>query len=125
MSFISIEIIDSESGLEWCIPLKSRITILRGDSGRGKTEMVNIIRNNVFGVSIKSKLPLIVVDSSNWEILMLNTKESILIFDNMIEIESYRFYEIMEKTEHNDNYYLIIGREYIEDKYNSLNIIKE
>jgi len=114
MNFISIEIRDDDSGLEWSIPLERRITILRGDSGKGKTEMVRLLQSDVFGVTVESQLPIVVADNNNWQIILENTNNSIIILDDVESVATLKFAQLLKKTEDQGNYYLIIGREYLE-----------
>ncbi len=111
MSFISLEVNDVDTGLQWFIELKRRITILRGDSGIGKSELVKIIVSPPIGVEVKTTLDCVIADSSNWSAVLEGTINSIIILDDIEIVSSSRFTKKVKETEKNQNYFLIIGRE--------------
>jgi hypothetical protein len=115
MAGVFIEIKDDDTGLEWYVPLENRITLLRGDSGYGKTEMVRILLETPDGVEINTSLPYVVVTAQTWQSVLTTTQNSIIIFDDLREVETCEFAELLSKTEESRNYILVIGRENIGD----------
>jgi len=113
MSSISLEVNDTETGLQWFIELCRRITIVRGDSGIGKSELVRIIASPPTGVEVKTSLPCVVADDSNWNAVLSGTTDSIIILDDINIVSSSRFAKAVKDTAINRNYFLIIGREQI------------
>lgn len=111
MSFISLEVNDTDTGLQWFIELKRRITIVRGDSGIGKSELVRIIVSPPVGVEVKTTLDCVIADNSNWDAVLGGTVNSIIILDDIEIVSSSRFAKKVKETEKNQNYFLIIGRE--------------
>ena len=66
--------------------LRRNITVLRGDSGRGKTTLFDMIHeHNRFGkesgVSISSDRELIALTGDKWEDDILNSKGKIIVID--------------------------------------------
>lgn len=115
MSFINLEVSDSETGLQWSIGINRRITIIRGDSGIGKTELVRLIASPPVGVEVNVSLPCVVADATNWNAILDGSKNSIIILDDAEFVSSGRFAKKVKDTEENQNYFLIIGREQISE----------
>lgn len=96
--------------------LKRNITILRGDSGRGKTTLFDMIREyNRFGrnsgVSISSGKKLYALDGEQWETdLAAHAGEIIVIDEDSSFIKSRDFARAVRCS---DNYYLLITRNYL------------
>jgi hypothetical protein len=97
--------------------LKRNITILRGDSGIGKTTLYDMIREyNRFGrsesgVAISCDKPIVVLEGNDWENDLDATHNSIVVIDEGSRFISTR--EFAESVRDSDNYYLIIGRNYL------------
>lgn len=113
MSSISLEVNDTETGLQWYIELKRRITILRGDSGLGKSEFVRIIVSPPIGIEVRTSRNCVAADGSNWDAVLSGTRESIIILDDIETVSSAKFAKRVKETSENHNYFLIIGREQI------------
>ncbi len=97
--------------------LHRNITILKGDSGRGKTKLFELIADyNKFGKSSDAKVscecPVIAYDGRNWQNDIKEIKNSIVIVDeeNSNFINSVDFAKTIKGT---DNYYLLITRNYL------------
>jgi hypothetical protein len=113
--------------LSWDIPLERRITIVRGDSGLGKTTLINLINESQergdSGVIVESRLGILIVSMGTWQLLMTSARNSILIFDDLSIVESAQFAKLIKDTEDAGNYYLIFSREEIGmDKFSMLSI---
>ena len=97
--------------------LRRNLTILRGESGRGKTTLFEMIRDyNRFGresgVSISCNKELVIVEGDRWEeIISANPDKIIVIDEDSRFIRSRDFADIVRGS---DNYYLIITRNYLE-----------
>ena len=92
--------------------LKSRVTILSGDSGTGKSYLYNTVKN--FSVENDMGDNILCIDIGNYQLVGLsdlrNRKNSIIFIDqadDILEGELYDFYY----NDH-DNYYVIIGRSF-------------
>ena len=94
--------------------LKRNITIVRGDSGTGKSTLYNMIRDYTLngeqsGVSITAPCNCIAL-SSDWENRLKNTTGSIIFID-----EDYNKFlktkEFAKAVQESDNYYVLFTRE--------------
>lgn len=97
--------------------LHRNITILKGDSGRGKTKLFELIEDyNNFGKSSDAKVisdcPVIAYDGRDWQNDIKKIKNSIVIVDeeNSKFINSVDFAKTIKGT---SNYYLLITRNYL------------
>ena len=97
--------------------LRRNLTILRGESGRGKTTLFDMIHeHNRFGkesgVSISSDKPLLAIEGDRWdEEIAKNPGKIIVIDEDSYFIRSKKFAETVKGS---DNYYLLITRNYLE-----------
>lgn len=97
--------------------LRRNITVLQGDSGRGKTTLYDIIReyNNYgkeSGAGISCDRELVAVEGKNWESEIVNHPGTIIVIDEDSRfIRSKDFAEIVKNS---DNYFLLITRNYLE-----------
>lgn len=111
MSSIHLEVIDGR--MSWDIPLERRITILKGDSGTGKSTMVEAIENPSNVTKITCPLKCIPVTDATWRLVMGSAEGSLIIFDDMEIVETSEFASLVKETEVRGNYYLLICRELI------------
>lgn len=108
---VSIRIKDSHSS--YSFELKRNITILCGDSGKGKTTLYEMIADyNRYGKSSSVKLTcnrnVLAVDGTDWMGKIQSAKESVIVID-----EDNRFIgsrDFAEAVKNSDNYYLLITR---------------
>lgn len=97
--------------------LKRNITILCGDSGRGKTTLFEMVADyNHFGknssVKISCDREVIAVIGTDWRQIIEKVYDSIIIIDEDNEfIRTKEFAKAIQKT---SNYYLLITRGYLE-----------
>lgn len=97
--------------------LRRNITILRGNSGRGKTKLFELFSDsNRFGKDSDAKIsctrPVIAYNGRNWEKDIQEIHNSIIIIDeeNSSFINSSDFARTIRAT---SNYYLLITRNYL------------
>lgn len=114
MSSIKLEVITDN--LKYDIPLERRITIIRGDSGVGKTTLVDLISQSIMGVQVNCPLDIIVATETTWQAVMQFNTNSLIIFDDLEIVASAKFASEVKKTSSNNNYYLIFSRENIGEK---------
>ena len=94
--------------------LERNITILTGDSGTGKTKLINMVRNyselgKSSGVTLSCKKKCIVLEGRNWEHDLQNTRNSIIFIEESTPFLSSRdFAALIQGT---DNYYVFVTRE--------------
>lgn len=105
----SLEIISED--YQCYIPLERRITVLRGDSGTGKTSFVDIIAMGIPGISIKCEITCRVVTLTDWELVLRSAESSLLIIDDLELVATSEFCTVISETIDQGNYYLIIARE--------------
>lgn len=110
------------------LELERNITILTGDSGTGKTKLVNMIRDyselgKSSGVTLKCDKNCIVLFGTNWEHTLSNTKESVIFVEESTPfLKSYDFAKAIQNT---DNYYVFVTREPLPQIAYSIAEIKE
>ncbi|MBQ3919006.1 MAG: ATP-binding protein [Oscillospiraceae bacterium] len=108
--------------------LERNITILTGDSGTGKTKLINMVRNysregKASGITLKCDKPCIVLDDNNWDIILQRTSSSIVFVE-----ESTRFlskHEFAKAIADTDNYYVFVTREPLPQIPYSIDAIKQ
>lgn len=94
--------------------IKRNITIVRGDSGTGKTTLVSMVDTYArlgsdSGVDISCDKRCLTLNNSNWEAVLDSVKDSIIFIDEentMIKTDAFA-----KKIRSTDNYYVIITRE--------------
>ncbi len=100
--------------LQFTLDLTRNITILRGDSGTGKTTLVDMLRDyerlgNQSGVTVKSDKVCHILDDMDWESRLARFKDSIIFIDEGNRFVSSR--DFASAIQGTDNYYVIITRE--------------
>ena len=106
--------------------LERNITIITGDSGTGKTKLVNMVRNysregKASGVTLKCDKPCIVLDN-NWDIILERTKNSIVFVEESTSfLNKHEFARAILNT---DNYYVLVTREPLPEIPYSIDAIK-
>lgn len=94
--------------------LERNITILTGDSGTGKTKLINMIRDysqfgKASGVTLKCEKPCLVLAGNNWELELKQTQESIVFVEESSSL--LNLYEFAKAIQDSDNYYVLVTRE--------------
>ncbi len=99
------------------IPLERRITVLRGNSGTGKSTILDMIEANDPTIVIECKadddsfLSWVILSNTTWEFVIRGATNSLLILDDLELIVSPEFSKAVSETVDRNNYYLIISRE--------------
>ncbi len=96
------------------IVLERNITILTGDSGTGKTKLINMVRSfaelgKSSGVTLNCEKPCIVLAGRNWDYELGQTHNSVVFVE-----ESTSFlntYDFAKAIQDSDNYYVLVTRE--------------
>ncbi len=108
------------------LEIKRNITIIKGDSGTGKTSLIRMISafnkdKKSSGVKIESKVPCRVLDGADWK-AVLDTIQSSIVF---VDEGNYfiKSGEFSEAIKHTDNYYVFIIRDSINTLPYSVNEI--
>lgn len=123
---VSVTVKDSRNS--YSFELKRNITVLCGESGKGKTTLYEMISDyNRFGKSSGIKLvcntEVIAIDGNNWRERIENIQGSVIVVD---EDNSFiRSKEFAETVKNSSNYFLLITRAYLEQLPVSVNEIYE
>lgn len=96
--------------------LKRNITLLRGDSGRGKTTLFDMIHEyNRFGkdsaVTISCNREVYAMGGGDWEATLEGHPNSIIVIDE--DSKFVRSTDFARAVKTSDNYFLIITRSYL------------
>lgn len=108
--------------------LERNITIITGDSGTGKTKLVNMVRmyaseGKASGVTLTCDRPCTVLEGRDWETILNNTRQSVVFIEESTRfLPTYEFAKLLQKT---DNYYVIVTREPLPQIPYSIDAIKQ
>ena len=108
--------------------LKRNITILCGESGRGKTTLFEMIQEyNRFGkqsgVSVSCDRPLIALEGEDWEDSIDRISSSVIVIDE--DSRFIRSRDFAAKVRGSDNYFLLVSRNYLPELPYSVDEIYE
>lgn len=108
--------------------LERNITVITGDSGTGKTKLINMVRmyselGKTSGITLRCSKPCIVLSGINWETVLENTHESIVFVEESTSfLSSKAFASAIQST---DNYYVLVTREPLPQIPYSIDAIKQ
>jgi hypothetical protein len=111
---ITVRIHDSRNS--YTFELKRKITILAGDSGRGKTTLFGMVEDyNRYGKASATKIScncdMIALRGSNWKDQIEAIENSVIIIDE--DSDYIRSKEFAETVLNSSNYFLLITRAYL------------
>ena len=111
MNTISIEIVSKNYNFKMSID--RRIVVIKGDSGEGKTSLVDIVRQDESsredtGIILNSTLPLVALGYQKWEEDMMREENCIFILDDLYIVENSKFSNLYKKYAVSKNWYIII-----------------
>lgn len=104
----------TDSNLSYHIVLDRRINFVKGDSGSGKTTIVDLLNDSITDntISVSCNYSYLPVRNLTWENDIKLSKHTLLIFDDMEIVSSSLFAELIKKyTIENDLCFLIMSRE--------------
>ena len=110
------------------LDLERNITIITGDSGTGKTKLINMVRmfsweGKASGVTLKCDYPCIVLEGNRWETILESTHKSIVFVEESTSfLTSHEFAKAIQNT---DNYYVFVTRESLSQIPYSVDSIKQ
>lgn len=94
--------------------IERNVTIITGDSGTGKTKLINMVRQYAelgrqSGVSLNCDKACIVLEGRNWETILKETHSSVVFIEESTSF--LRTHEFAKAIQGTDNYYVIVTRE--------------
>lgn len=111
----SIKLTVKSSTFHIDIELFRRFNIIKGDSGVGKSTLVEVLSD--YGspdVDIFCELKIVIVNLTDWQVVMSAAKNALIVIDDMDFVETSEFNLLYQSTcIQNNNYYLVIAREVI------------
>lgn len=113
----TVSVVVKDSRNSYSFELKRNITVLSGDSGKGKTTLFEMVYDyNRYGKNSGTKIicniEVIAVSGRDWRDVIENTKKSVIIIDEDNKfVRSKEFAEVVKKS---DCYFLLITRGYLE-----------
>lgn len=88
-----------------------RVTVIKGDSGIGKTTLVELLQEESYDIVKNTSLPVVIAAVTTWKIAIQNSKSAIIIFDDLDCVETAEFSSLYhDYAIKNDLYFIIIGR---------------
>lgn len=110
MSIIRLMVNSDIYKCDW--EFERRINIIRGDSGIGKTTLVEILTNRPQGIEIYTTLPTVTVLENSWRNVLAGTSDSIVLFDDIAAVETSDFANMYKEfVVDKNNYVIAISRE--------------
>lgn len=109
----SYQIIIQNRRIRYEFTIRRNITIIRGDSATGKTQMIEMLasynlRPDESGIDIQSSVPCIVLTQERWETNLSAINNSIVFIDEGNRFTSSR--EFADSVRSSENYYVIVTR---------------
>ncbi|MDE6035922.1 MAG: hypothetical protein K2G36_08450 [Ruminococcus sp.] len=123
-----IKIYVKNSHITFSFILERNVTVITGDSGTGKTKLINMVRNyselgKSSGVTLKCDKPCIVLEGRNWKKELSDTHNSVVFVEESTRfITSQAFAQAIRQS---DNYYVLITREPLPQIPYSIDCIKK
>ena len=108
--------------------LERNVTILTGDSGTGKTKLINMVRmyaseGKKSGITLNCEKPCFVLEGNHWESELSAAQGSVVFVE-----ESTRFltsHDFARAVQNTDNYYVFVTREPLQQIPYSVDAIKQ
>lgn len=121
-----LELRVSSSVYNAVVPIERRITYIRGDSGVGKTSLVNAIdsfNSDVQGITVKFPYRVEVLQNVPSEDILRAYKDCMLVFDDVLGMEDVDIGWLSGICESNNLYILNINRVLMVGDSGSLNCV--
>lgn len=123
-----IKIYVKNKHITFSFTLERNVTVITGDSGTGKTKLINMVRNyselgKSSGVTLRCDKICIVLEGRNWEQVLADTHNSVVFVEESTRfLTSQAFAQAMKKS---DNYYVLVTREPLPQIPYSIDCIKQ
>lgn len=88
--------------------LHRRITVIRGDSGVGKTSLVNIATSKGPGILVKCDLNVKAANDDSWKSMLKGEKDAVIFFDDLEATETIEFAALCKETLVKNNLYIVL-----------------
>lgn len=108
MSIINISIKSKTYSCD--ISFDRRLIVIRGDSGVGKSEIMEVLNNNGVDVEVESTYPIIALLDSNWRATVKYEDNIICIADDQDFVETHEFASLFASSADRNIYFIIICR---------------
>ena len=124
-----IKIYVKNNQITFSFTLERNVTVITGDSGTGKTKLINMVRNyselgKSSGVTLRCNKTCIVLEGRSWEQVLADTHNSVVFVEEStpLFLTSQAFAQAMKKS---DNYYVLVTREPLPQIPYSIDCIKQ
>lgn len=100
--------------VHYFLTIKRNITIVKGNSATGKTELIRLINEyesngSSSGITLKCEKNCTVLTNVDWELRLSSISQSIIFIDETASfIKTKRFAELVRGS---DNYFVIVSRD--------------
>ncbi len=108
MSTMVIKICSDDYQCEICFD--RHFIVIKGDSGVGKTEFVELINENARDIKIESTLPCVPLTGATWKDLIRFGENRIYIADDQEFVETREFASMFKESVQKNNYFIFICR---------------
>lgn len=107
-------IVVQNNKLHYELNIRRNITIIRGDSATGKTQLINLLEQAAAlgdgsGVEVLCKRPCRTLNGNDWNLILPSIHEHIIFLDE--ENKFMKSQEFADAVKNSDNYYVIVTRE--------------
>ncbi|MDE6678767.1 MAG: hypothetical protein K2K02_06980, partial [Ruminococcus sp.] len=124
-----IKIYVKNNQITFSFTLERNVTVITGDSGTGKTKLINMVRNyselgKSSGVTLRCDKPCIVLEGRNWEQVLADTHNRVVFIEEStpLFLTSQSFAQAIKQS---DNYYVLVTREPLPQIPYSIDCIKQ
>lgn len=123
-----VKIFVKNKHITFSFTLERNITVITGDSGTGKTKLINMVRDyselgRSSGVTLRCDRTCIVLEGKKWEQILDDTHNSIIFVEESTRfLTSQAFAQAMKNS---DNYYVLVTREPLPQIPYSIDCIKQ
>ena len=90
------------------LEFKHRINIIMGDSGVGKTSLIDMLESTNISIIKESTYPVLIVNNTVWKTALRSERDKIIIFDDMDIVESDEFSQLISEFLIKSNLYILI-----------------
>ncbi len=105
--------VSRKRGTDYRFTIKRNITVIRGDSGTGKTTLFEMIADHMrygdqSGVTVQCERPCVALTDSNWKAQLAGFSDSIVFIDE--GLKDLRSHDFAAAVKGSSNYFVLITR---------------